>query len=256
MPTPESLELSVVVPVYNEEESIALLLDEIGQALQGLCQYEVIIVDDGSTDRTAERVLASARRGPAPIRLVRHAGNAGQSAALVSGVRHARGIWVATLDGDAQNDPADLPDLLDAARDPEDGADLVAGIRAQRADDWVKRVSSRVANRVRRRLLDDGVSDTGCGLKVFRRDLFLGLPRFGHMHRFLPALALRAEARVKTRPVSHRPRRGGTSKYGVGNRLWVGIIDLFGVMWLQRRPCNPEAFEEHPQSSSKPSKSI
>lgn len=176
--------------------------------------------------------------------MIRHTENAGQSAALVSGVHHAQGIWVATLDGDRQNDPADLPVLLEVARDPQGGADLVAGIRARRADDWIKRVSSRVANGIRRRLLDDGVSDTGCGLKLFRRDLFLGLPRFDHMHRFLPALARRANAQVATVPVSHRPRHGGSSKYGVGNRLWVGIFDLCGVMWLQRRPCNPEALEE------------
>ncbi|MCG5546563.1 glycosyltransferase family 2 protein [Halorhodospira sp. M38] len=235
-----------MVPVYNEEACIAPLLEEIGQALQGVCCFEVLVVDDGSTDRTTECVLAAAPSSPAPLRLIRHHHNAGQSAALVSGVRHARGMWVATLDGDGQNDPGDLPRLLDIGRDPQQGADLVAGLRARRADDWVKRFSSRLANGVRRWLLDDRVSDTGCGLKLFRRDLFLEFPRFNHMHRFLPALARRADARVATVPVNHRPRHGGASKYGVGNRLWVGIVDLCGVMWLQRRPCNPEAREEHP----------
>jgi dolichol-phosphate mannosyltransferase len=166
--------------------------------------------------------------------VVRHRASAGQSAAIASGVRAARGIWIVTLDGDGQNDPADAPKLLARAREPDAPA-LVAGWRTTRRDTGLKRASSRIANAVRGALLGDRTPDTGCGLKVFRRATFLALPGFDHMHRFLPALVRRAGGAVVNVPVRHRPRGAGRSKYGVLDRLGVGIVDLFGVMWLQRR---------------------
>ncbi|NBO74086.1 MAG: glycosyltransferase family 2 protein, partial [Gammaproteobacteria bacterium] len=165
------------------------------------------------------------------LRLLRHSFRSGQSAAVCSGVRHARAEWIATLDGDGQNDPADIPKLYDSRF----VAELVMGNRVQRRDTWLRHAQSRVANGVRGWLLGDGTPDTGCGIKVMQRAQFLELPRFDHMHRFLPALFLRAGARVVSVPVAHRPRARGTSKYGLFDRLWVGIVDIFGVMWLRRR---------------------
>lgn len=227
--------LSVVVPVCNEAENVAPLAGEIDAALRSLGAYELIFVDDGSTDGTAARVQGL-RPQLAAVRLLRHDRRCGQSRAVASGVQAARGEWVATLDGDGQNDPADLTLLLDAlASAAEPKPALVIGNRVTRRDTWLRRVSSRVANGVRGRLLGDGTPDTGCGLKLFHRATFLQLPFFDHMHRFLPALFQRQGTRVLSVPVGHRPRTQGQSKYGVGNRLWVGIVDLFGVMWLRSR---------------------
>jgi dolichol-phosphate mannosyltransferase len=221
--------ISVVVPVRNEAPNIAPLVAEIAAALAGV-PHEIIYVDDGSTDGTA----AAVRAAPAPVRLLRHAASCGQSAAVVTGIRAAHAPWIATLDGDGQNDPADIPRLW--ARAQTEGADtLVAGWRTTRKDSWTKRRTSRIANRVRARLLGDATPDTGCGLKVFPRELFLALPHFDHMHRFLPALVLRGGGRVVSEPVGHRPRTRGVSKYGTLDRLAVGVVDLFGVMWLQHR---------------------
>lgn len=232
--------LSVVVPVRDERENVATLLAEIHEALAGLGELEVLYVDDGSRDGTAEALVEACARYPR-LRVVRHSEACGQSAALRSGVRAARFPWVATLDGDRQNDPRDLPALLalvsPGRRAP--GLELIAGNRVTRRDTWLRRLSSRVANGVRSWLLGDRTPDTGCGLKVFGRDFFLALPYFDHMHRFLPALALREGGGVVSVPVSHRPRAAGRSKYGVSNRLWVGIVDLLGVAWLQRRMRRP-----------------
>jgi dolichol-phosphate mannosyltransferase len=171
----------------------------------------------------------------------RHRRSCGQSAAIVTGVRAARGGWIATLDGDGQNDPADIPALLRHAMDDVGkGPLLVAGHRVRRKDSWTKRLSSRFANRIRAALLHDATPDTGCGLKLFRRDTFLELPHFDHMHRYLPALFIRAGGRVVSVPVNHRPRIRGQSNYGTLDRLWVGIFDLVGVFWLQRRWQRPE----------------
>jgi len=229
------MDLSLVVPVRNEAENIEPLVGEIREALDGVCDYEVIYVDDGSDDATPQR-LDGLRRNFTRLRVLHHQTSCGQSTAVLTGVRAARGAWIATLDGDGQNDPADIPKLL-AARDAAGGDPrvLFAGYRRKRRDTWLKRISSRIANGVRSRLLQDNTPDTGCGLKLFARDTFLALPHFDHMHRFLPALILRAGGRVLSVEVNHRPRERGKSKYGLHNRLWVGIVDLFGVMWLRRR---------------------
>jgi dolichol-phosphate mannosyltransferase len=232
------VELSVVIPVFNEAASIRPLLEETRAQLDGRFDYEVIVIDDGSTDSTAA-VLADSRRQHDRIRVLRHHRCYGQSAALASGIRAARAPWVATMDGDGQNDPADIMKLYQAREHSPGSVALVAGVRRQRRDSWLRRLSSRVANRVRAALLDDDTDDAGCGLKLMTRAVFLSLPQFSHMHRFLPALVLRQGGEVLSVEVSHRPRQHGRSKYGVMNRLWVGIIDLFGVWWLKRRTLRP-----------------
>jgi dolichol-phosphate mannosyltransferase len=232
--------LSVVVPVHNEVENLAELAREIGAALDGRLDYELIYVDDGSDDDTPERLATLASEFPR-LRVVRLLKQSGQSTAIVAGVQAARARWVVTLDGDGQNDPADIPRLLEAIQNPAAPADLrlVIGRRQRRQDTVSKRIASRVANTVRARLLRDGTPDTGCGLKLFERAAFLALPQFDHMHRFLPALFWRSGWRVASVPVSHRPRRHGRSHYGVLDRLGVGLADLVGVLWLQRRTIRP-----------------
>ncbi|MEQ5819042.1 glycosyltransferase family 2 protein [Halomonas sp. SCS19] len=223
--------LSVVIPAHNEAANLPTLLDEVERALSHQA-YEVIVVDDGSDDDTWPLLVTRAHRQDS-LRPLRHCDSAGQSTALWQAARHARGEWLATLDGDGQNDPADIPALLEAAKAAR--VDLVGGHRVTRQDSALKRLSSRVANAVRARLLGDGSPDSGCGLKVIRRQAFLSLPYFDHMHRFLPALVTAQGGRCLSRPVNHRPRGAGRSHYGLGNRLWVGITDLIGVRWLQRR---------------------
>jgi dolichol-phosphate mannosyltransferase len=238
------MDLSIVIPVKNEAENIAPLIGEIRTAIDGLVEYEIVCVDDGSSDTTVAEI---ARLGGATpeLRLLRHAQSFGQSAAIRTGVRAARGPWIATLDGDGQNDPADIPELWRLCRAAQAGPPLlVVGYRKERRDSWVKRSASRGANAIRRRFLGDHTPDTGCGLKLFSRSLFLDLPYFDHMHRFLPALVLREGGIVRSIPVNHRPRRRGVSKYGIFDRLGVGIVDLFGVMWLQRRAAPPRLFDE------------
>ena len=236
--------LSVVIPVRNEADNIRPLLAEIHAALEGKGEFEVVYVDDGSSDATSAR-LAEALKAHPRLRVLAHAERCGQSAALVTGFRAARGEWIATLDGDGQNDPADIPKLLEliegAGRPPN--LQLVAGYRKKRQDTWLKRFSSRVANGVRSRLLGDATPDTGCGLKLILRQAVLELPVFDHMHRFLPALIQRNGGATLSVEVNHRPRTRGTSNYGMFDRLWVGIVDLFGVMWLQRRARRPRVSE-------------
>ncbi len=233
---PRGLDLSVVIPVCNEQDNVEPLAREIHAALAGRHAFETIFVDDGSTDGTARAVLTARAAGMPEVRLIRHSKRSGQSAAVATGVREARAPWVATLDGDGQNDPADIPRLFDAVRQSNSPRlRLVMGNRTTRRDTWLRRLSSRVANGVRGGMLKDGTPDTGCGIKVFDRGVFMDMPRFNHMHRFMPALFQREGFEVISVPVNHRERTRGTSKYGLHNRLWVGIVDLFGVMWLIRR---------------------
>ena len=230
------MEFSIVVPVYNEAGNIFPLLQEISQAMSGRGVYEVIYVDDGSDDGTLA-TLQCALGKFSTLRVLSHPQRCGQSSALLTGVRAAHASRVITLDGDGQNDPADIGGLLErmAAAGGQVGDLMLVGHRTRRQDTRIRRWSSRIANAVRSRLLKDGTPDTGCGLKLFPRNLFLSLPAFDHMHRFLPALMQRAGARVISVPVQHRARQIGESKYGVRNRLWVGLVDMAGVMWLQRR---------------------
>ena len=236
--------ISVVVPVRDEAENIEPLLAEIRAALENLETYEIICVDDGSRDATPQ-ILAGAMVACAALRVIRHGEPGGQSAALITGIRSARAPWIVTLDGDGQNDPADIPALLAILHDPRqaEAPQLICGNRRRRRDTWVKRASSRIANTVRRMALRDGTPDTGCGLKLFSRETFLALPQFDHMHRFLPSLVQTAGGRVVSVEVSHRPRRRGKTHYGVFDRLWVSIVDLAGVMWLERRMKRPQAVE-------------
>ena len=238
------MDLSVVIPVKDEAANVVPLVAELRAALDGLLDYEILYVDDGSEDGTAAEVARLQAEAP-HLRLLRHMRSCGQSAAIRSGVRAARAAWIATLDGDGQNDPADIPKLWRMGfTAPMAPPLLIAGYRESRQDRWTKRFASQIANRVRRRMLGDGTPDTGCGLKLFPRSLFLDLPYFDHMHRFLPALVLREGGIVRSVPVNHRPRRSGVSKYGVLDRLGVGIVDLFGVMWLQRRAAQPHLLAE------------
>jgi dolichol-phosphate mannosyltransferase len=230
---PESVEISVVIPVKDEAGNVVPLAREIAAALAGE-HFEMIFVDDGSSDTTTKELLSI--RGATPLRVIAHGKNLGQSRAVRTGVAAAKAPIVITLDGDGQNDPADIPKLVAAFRaaaPPSLG--MIAGERAKREDTWKKRTASRWGNGIRRWLLADNARDTGCGLKLFRRDAFLALPYFDHMHRYLITLMLREGYEVRFMPVGHRPRGAGRSKYGVWDRLAVGISDLLGVMWLKRR---------------------
>jgi dolichol-phosphate mannosyltransferase len=235
-------ELSVVVPVFNEQDNIPPLLAEIAAALRGHADFEIVYVDDASRDGSID-VLAAAKAEYPELRVIRHASQSGQSTAIRNGVKAARGAWIATLDGDGQNDPADIPKLL-AMRDESPAAiRLFAGWRVNRQDSGSKRWASKWANAIRSRLLRDETPDTGCGIKLFERAAFLDLPYFDHMHRYLPALMQRAGWQVRSVPVNHRPRGTGVSKYNNLNRALVGIADLRGVAWLIKRSRRTETRE-------------
>lgn len=224
-------EISLVIPVFNEEENLPVLADEIRRAMAGLGRpYEVLYVDDGSTDGSAA-VLAALAREDASVRVLRQARNAGQSAAMDAGFRHARGEVVITLDADLQNDPADIPSLLARIGD----FDVVCGVRSRRRDTWVRRISSRIANGVRNRVTHESITDTGCTLKAFRAAYLEHLPVFSGMHRFLPTLLRLQGARVTEVAVNHRPRLHGQPKYNIRNRIFRATADLFAVRWLQSR---------------------
>ena len=236
--------LSVLVPVHNEEQNIAILIGEIRAALGNKLEYEIIYVDDGSTDNTHDALL-QAGRDCRQLRIVRHLNNCGQSTALCTAVKAARTKWVVTLDGDGQNDPGDIPNLWAHCLEADNPDELlICGYRRKRQDTLLKKISSRVANRFRQFILQDATPDTGCGIKLFPRDLFLKLPYFDHMHRFLPALFLRQGGKVISVVVNHRPRTRGQSHYGMANRLWIGLVDTFGVAWLLRRMKHPTISEE------------
>lgn len=229
--------ISIVIPVHNEAENIVALLLEIIAVMGQFSPYEIIYVNDGSSDHTAD-ILAAQQRECAQLRVIKHQHKCGQSAAIQSGILVAKQPYIATLDGDGQNDPGDILPLYRLLLEQKQSAPnlmMVAGWRQTRQDSTWKRFCSRFANGIRAQVLRDHTPDTGCGLKVFLRDAFLRLPYFDHMHRFLPALIIRAGGQVISATVNHRPRTKGTSKYGTLDRLGVGIFDLIGVMWLQKR---------------------
>ena len=233
----DSVYVSVLIPAKNEASNLTPLLQEIRSALVGE-DYEVIVVDDGSTDNTVAELRALKRDGFHQLRIISHARSLGQSTSIYHAATVARGHWLATLDGDGQNDPADIPGMLSLVRGSEGlagGIKLVAGHRVNRRDTASKRWASRFANGLRSRLLKDATPDTGCGLKVIEREAFLRLPYFDHMHRYIPALIQRHKGRMIVHPVNHRHRVAGVSKYGNIDRALVGILDLVGVWWLIKR---------------------
>jgi dolichol-phosphate mannosyltransferase len=233
-------QLSVVIPAYNEEPNVEACYRELLDVLGTLGHaFEVLFVDDGSTDRTFELLARIAEADPR-VRVLRFRRNAGQTAGLAAGFRAARGDIVITLDADLQNDPGDIPRLLEALG----GCDAVWGWRVDRRDPWTKRAASRVANAVRRRVTGDGIHDTGCPIKVFRRTAVAGLPLYRGMHRFLAALLRMEGYRVVEVPVRHRPRHAGRSKYGNWSRMWTGLADLWAVRWMARRRLDYEIAEE------------
>jgi len=241
-PSSAPAELSVVVPVFNERDNVAPLIHEIVAALRPLLPFEIVYVDDHSTDDTIARLLALKQEVP-ELRVLGHGVQSGQSTAIRTGVNAARAGWIATLDGDGQNDPADIPKLLQARAKADGQVKLFAGWRVNRQDTASKRWASRWANAIRSRMLRDDTPDTGCGIKLFERGAFMDLPYFDHMHRYLPALMQRAGWRTLSIPVNHRNRSSGVSKYNNLNRAWVGISDLRGVAWLIRRSRIPRARE-------------
>lgn len=231
------IELSIIVPVFNEVDNIQNLLEEIVNALPAeQYAYEVLFVDDGSKDGTVARIQQLTKQFP-QLRGIYHARNYGQSAALLTGARAAQYPMLVTMDGDGQNDPADIPRLFAACTDDKT---VVLGNRKKRDDSLLKKITSRVGNGVRQSILRDDCPDTGCSLKLFPKQAFLALPHFNHLHRYLPALFRREGYTLVNLPVNHRQRIHGTSKYGVMNRLFVGIHDLIGVRWLLKRPCKSE----------------
>lgn len=239
-----NIKYSVVVPVYNEEENVAMLVDEIATALKGM-PYEMIFVNDKSTDNTLGS-LQGLKKKYKTLRVLSHQQNAGQSRSVRSGILAAKGEFIATLDGDGQNDPADIPALITQIirKDAPDNLALVGGRRAKRKDSWAKKIGSRIGNGVRRGLLKDEADDTGCGLKVFTRAAFLRLPYFDHIHRYIPALMIREGYAIEFCDVNHRNRQFGVSKYTNFGRLIVSISDLRGVMWLGKRARNPQGVDE------------
>jgi dolichol-phosphate mannosyltransferase len=242
MPTPFQLspEVSLVIPVYNEEENLPVLQAEIRQAMEGVgCPYEVLYVDDGSTDGSPAVLRGLAAQDP-QVRVLRQRRNSGQSAALDAGFRFARGEVVVTLDADLQNDPADIPRLLERIGD----YDVVSGVRARRRDSWVRRISSRIANGIRNRVTHESVTDVGCTLRAARAEYLRRVHVFNGMHRFLPTLLRMEGARVTEVPVNHRPRLHGQPKYNIRNRIWRALMDLFGVRWLQTRWVDRRISEE------------
>ena len=230
------IEFSIIIPMNNESENVSPLICEITGILDNHFIYEIICIDDGSKDSTLSNLI-TLKGEHKNLRICHHKNCKGQSSAIISGVCAARGDVIVTLDGDGQNDPADIPKLVGQYnKEAEFHETMIVGWRTQRQDNWVRKLSSGTANWARSVLLSDATPDTGCGLKVFGREMFLKLPQFDHMHRFLPILAVRGGGRVFSFPVNHRSRVHGSSSYGIWNRLWIGIVDVIGVMWLVRRP--------------------
>lgn len=238
-----TLRFSLVVPIYNEEETVQELLAEIGDVLVAHGPFEALLVDDGSRDASVERMCAfKQERGADWLRIVRLRANSGQSSAVMAGVEQARAEIIATLDGDMQNDPRDLPLMLERLERGE--CDAVVGVRAQRRDTFVRRASSKIGNAVRNFLTGDRVKDAACGIKVIRRSFFLRAPRFVGMHRFMATLVRYLGGEVVEQDVNHRERFAGTAKYGIGNRMFKGLRDCFAMRWLRTRLLRHEVGEE------------
>ncbi len=230
----ENPEFSVVVPVFNERDNVTPLVNEIVAALRGKYRFEIVYVDDQSKDDSLQ-VLKDLMASVPELRVVQHIKQSGQSTAVRNGVKAARGQWIATLDGDGQNDPADIPKLIEARNKAAPEIKLFAGWRVNRKDTGSKRWASKIANSIRASFLKDETPDTGCGIKLFERAVFMDLPYFDHMHRYLPALVKRAGFQSISVPVNHRERGSGVSKYNNLGRAWVGLKDLRGVAWLIKR---------------------
>jgi dolichol-phosphate mannosyltransferase len=234
---------SLVVPIYDEEDNVTALLAEVGEVLAPHGPFEVLAVDDGSKDQSLARMRAWKQQQSAGwLRIVTLARNAGQSAAVMAGVEQARAPIVATIDGDMQNDPRDIPAML--ARVESGECDAVVGVRRRRQDTFTRRLSSRIGNAVRNWLTGDQVTDAACGIKVIRRSYFLRAPRFVGMHRFMATLVRYLGGRVVEVDVNHRPRAAGTAKYGIGNRMWRGLRDCFAMRWLRTRMLTHQVQEE------------
>ncbi|WP_438865419.1 glycosyltransferase family 2 protein [Neptunicella sp.] len=230
------MDLSIVIPAKNEKDNVEPLINEIVAAIKGIYDFEIIYVDDGSDDGTFDELLRLKRQDQPFIHIIRHQYSVGQSTAIASGVKQASGRWIVTMDADGQNDPKDIPVMVQqAAALPAESHFCIAGYRKNRKDTAWYRFQSKVANKIRSKLLNDGTPDTGCGLKVLPKQTFLSLPYFDHMHRFIPALVNRMQGKVVVVEVNHRDRQAGVSKYNMLGRLGVGIVDMFGVMWLQKR---------------------
>ncbi len=229
-----SKEISIVIPVHNEEENIELLLDNIFNSMKNSVNFEVIIVNDGSSDHTEEKIL-NLKNKYSDISYIKHIYQSGQSSALISGVEYSKFDWILTLDGDGQNDPNDIKKFILLRDKIANDKLLLAGYRKLRQDSFYKKLQSKFANKVRAFILKDNTPDTGCGIKLFNKKLFLSFPRFNHMHRFLPALAIYFNADVQSIDVNHLPRKNGQSHYDMWGRLKVGIIDIFGILWLRKR---------------------
>jgi len=235
-----SLDLSVVIPIYNERENLVALEEKLNETLPKLdVNYEVVLVDDGSLDGSEELIRILQKHNP-HLRLIRFAKNFGQSAAFVAGFRASRGRIIVTMDADLQNDPSDIPALLEKIKE----FDVVCGWRHKRNDPWIKKISSKVANAVRNQLSDETIADTGCSLKAFRRECFDNIILFNGMHRFFPTLIKMEGFSVTQVKVSHHSRLHGKSKYNIRNRLWSSLKDLFGVRWLKKRRLNYHVIEE------------
>ncbi|MDC0074925.1 glycosyltransferase family 2 protein [Alphaproteobacteria bacterium] len=237
------LDFSIIVPMHNESSNAEKLIYEIYDNLSSFYNFDLIIIDDASSDSTFE-ILSNMKDKFNSLNILKHKKQSGQSAALISGVKYAKSKWVFTLDGDGQNDPKDIKKIFELMlRQAESNIILYAGYRKKRNDNNYKIIQSKIANYVRRKLLNDNTPDTGCGIKLFERSLFLSFPIFRNMHRFLPALAIRSGANIVSVQVNHRERSGGVSHYGMWGRLFAGILDLLGVIWLRYRRLNPEVIE-------------
>lgn len=231
--------ISVVIPAKNEQGNIGKLVKEIYNSLRPYPEFEIVITDDGSTDNTVQEALDAAQECGCDLQVVSHEKSCGQSTAVLTAVKHAKGEWIITSDADGQNDPSDIPGMLELAAQVKNPHFCIAGYRAKRLDTAWVRFQSKVANTIRDALLGDGVPDSGCGLKIIPKATYLRLPYFDHMHRFLPALIKSLDGEIVVHQVVHRDREVGTSNYNAWNRAWVGIVDLLGVIWLQRRTKKP-----------------